>query len=472
MHVYRRVLGGDYNRAPAKMIGRRVRQLVVASVLSLVVIISVFAVRNNQHKAASEYLQGLIRLKVLQILYPQHHYTKENATDILIIPEISLDDFKKYDELEAQEGYERENATFFSLVRNEELYLMLQSIKYVENRFNKRYHYNWVFANDEPFTELFQSEVGNLVSGESTFVHIPREMWEYPESIDQKRAADTRHRMKKQGIKYGGSESYRFMCRFNSGFFYKLKALEKYRYYWRVEPDIKFTCDLGFDYFRHMRENQLKYGWTMSLHELAETVDGLFEATKEFFREIHPEYVSSNNQIEFITENGEKSFNMCHYWSNFELGDLDWLRSPAYEEFFQHLESKGGFFYERWGDAPVHTLAASYMLDKNEVYYFDNTGYYHVPHTQCPRELEQRASLRCTCQLSNDFNWGSTDSCLPYWYETRDQEKPSWAPRKKNYKAMRRPSPELEARDYEEDEQQEDKGITLNDAPLRRAFAD
>jgi Glycolipid 2-alpha-mannosyltransferase len=42
--------------------------------------------------------------------------------------------------------------------------------------------------------------------------------------------------MEAKNIIYGGSLSYRHMCRFNSGFFYRLDVMQKYDFYWRVEP--------------------------------------------------------------------------------------------------------------------------------------------------------------------------------------------------------------------------------------------
>ena len=39
------------------------------------------------------------------------------------------------------------------------------------------------------------------------------------------------------------------MCRFNSGFFFRHPLLQKYRYYWRVEPYVHFHCDTLFDPF-------------------------------------------------------------------------------------------------------------------------------------------------------------------------------------------------------------------------------
>ena len=33
-------------------------------------------------------------------------------------------------------------------------------------------------------------------------------------------------------------------------------------------------------------------------------------------------------------------------WSNFEIGDMDFWRSPIYSEYFKFLDEKGGFYYE------------------------------------------------------------------------------------------------------------------------------
>ena len=46
---------------------------------------------------------------------------------------------------------ERENATFVTLARNEDLWALVGSIREVEDRFNHQYHYDWVFLNDKEF---------------------------------------------------------------------------------------------------------------------------------------------------------------------------------------------------------------------------------------------------------------------------------------------------------------------------------
>ena len=95
------------------------------------------------------------------------------------------------------------------------------------------------------------------------------------------------------------------------------------------------------------------------------TIPTLWEETREFMRR-RPELIPRDNMMDFVTAR-DGSYNLCHFWSNFELGDLRFFRTPAYEAYFQHLDRTGGFFYERWGDAPVHSLGAVMLLNSTEV---------------------------------------------------------------------------------------------------------
>ena len=92
-------------------------------------------------------------------------------------------------------------------------------------------------------------------------------------------------------------------------------------------------------------------------------------------------------------------------WSNFEVGNLEWLRSDAYIDFFNSLDQDGGFFYERWGDAPVHSIAAGLLLKKEEIHFFNDIAYYHVPFTHCPTGEKVRLERRCHCNPKDNFDW-------------------------------------------------------------------
>lgn len=288
----------------------------------------------------------------------------------------------------------RENATFVTLSRNEDLWGLVSSIRQVEDRFNHKFHYDWVFLNDVEFSEEFKTVTSSFVSGKTYYGRIPKSHWSIPEFIDEGKAAETREKMK--DIIYGGSESYRHMCRFESGFFWRHPLLDNYKYYWRVEPHIKLLCNIDEDPFKYMRVNNKRYGFTISLYEYAATIESLWATVKDFMKE-YPQYLHPNNALGFISDDEGDSYNLCHFWSNFEVGDLDFWRSDAYRTFFDYLDRSGGFFYERWGDAPVHSIAAALLLDKDEIHYFEDIGYWHVPFMNCPVGKEKRLNLQCTC---------------------------------------------------------------------------
>jgi len=153
-------------------------------------------------------------------------------------------------------------------------------------------------------------------------------------------------------------KNYNKKIRFFSGFFYNHPMLKPFDYYWRVEPGVGFHCKLKEDPFKFMKEHNKIYGFVISLLELDSTVPHLWKAVKEFM-EKYPQYIANPNSLDFLSQDNGKTWNMCHYWSNFEIADLRFFRSEKYETFFKFLDKKGGFFYERWGDAPVHSIAVN-----------------------------------------------------------------------------------------------------------------
>ena len=278
----------------------------------------------------------------------------------------------------------------------------MHSFRQIQDRFNKDYHYPFVILNEEPFTEEFMSTTTNFLapskvqfgtSGKSALLRpevlltspppppLPpaglidkQSEWSLPNWIDDARAAQVREEMHKARVIYGDSLPYRHMCRYNSGFFFRHPLMMQYEYYWRIEPDTDLYCDIEYDPFVFMKSRGMKYGWTTSLYEYVETIPTIWNAVKDFMRE-HPEHLPSNNAIDFVSDNYGETYNRCHFWSNFEIGSLDFYRSKAYIDFFDTLDKAGGFYYERWGDAPVHSIGAAILLKKEELHFFYDIGY-------------------------------------------------------------------------------------------------
>ena len=60
-------------------------------------------------------------------------------------------------------------------------------------------------------------------------------------------------------------------------------------------------------------------------------------------------------------ERGGFKWSMCHFWSNFEIADLDWFRSKEYEDFFRILDEDGGIYYERVSASTLTFARISYL---------------------------------------------------------------------------------------------------------------
>lgn len=316
----------------------------------------------------------------------------------------------------------RMNATFVTLARNSDVWEIARSIRQIEDRFNRRYNYDWVFLNDNPFDDTFKKVTTSLVSGKTFYGEIPKEHWSFPEWIDQDKAKKVREDMAERKIIYGDSIPYRHMCRFESGFFFRQPLMMNYEYYWRVEPSVELYCDIHYDPFRLMAEQGKKYSFVLSLYEYPATIPTLWESTKKFIKN-HPEHIAADNTMKFLSDDGGDTYNNCHFWSNFEIGSLDWLRSKQYIDYFESLDKDGGFFYERWGDAPVHSIAAGLMLNKSEIHFFNDIAYWHVPFTHCPTGEKTRLDLRCHCNPNENFDWKGY-SCTSKFFEANGMAKP------------------------------------------------
>ncbi|CAM0140857.1 unnamed protein product [Umbelopsis sp. WA50703] len=269
------------------------------------------------------------------------------------------------------------NAAFIILARNSNEAGLLSSLQQNEEKFNKKYNYPYIILNDEMFTEEFRQVISNATRAQVKFGTIDQSMWGYPEWVDQEKAAKDRETLKAQSVPYASSESYRHMCRFQSGFFFRHPLTLDYDYYWRIEPDVDYYCELDYDVFAFMEAKDLKYGWTLSLTDYPVTLPSFWPTVQKWMAK-HPEWMTTGKSSlrKWLHDDPEmEHYNFCHFWSNFEIGSLKWLRSEEYLSYFEHLDKSGGFFYERWGDAPVHSVAVALMLNESDVHFFNDIGY-------------------------------------------------------------------------------------------------
>ncbi|KAL8924402.1 MAG: hypothetical protein Q9172_002704 [Xanthocarpia lactea] len=318
----------------------------------------------------------------------------------------------------------RINATILSLVRNEEVNGMVQSMRDLERTWNHKFNYPWTFFNDVPFTEDFKIKTRAQTNAPCYYELIPKEHWAVPNWINHDLVRESGKMLAKEGTQYGNMISYHQMCRWNSGKFYHHPALKDVRYYWRVEPKVHFFCDVDYDVFRYMQDHNKTYGFTINLYDDPKSIPTLWPETMRF-AEAHPEYLKNDtdNARAWLEDKQRRpehnknanGYSTCHFWSNFEIADMEFWRSQAYEDYFNHLDRAGGFFYERWGDAPVHSIALGLFEDASKIHWFRDIGYQHIPYFNCPN------SPKCTGCRKGLFTDGEDflykEDCRPNWFK-------------------------------------------------------
>lgn len=121
-----------------------------------------------------------------------------------------------------------------------------------------------------------------------------------------------------------------------------------------------------------MAKHRKVYGWTISLWEESNTCPSLFRHASDF-KEKHRIPTTSlwtamaqaswlpypfRRWMAWLPHHDRFGdvWSLCHYWSNFEIADLDFFRGQEYQNLFEYLDSKEGFYKERVCWAPPHPL--------------------------------------------------------------------------------------------------------------------
>ncbi|KAJ1642030.1 alpha-1,2-mannosyltransferase ktr1 [Coemansia asiatica] len=281
-------------------------------------------------------------------------------------------------------GGDRVNGAIVVLVRNSELEGLRKSMRMFEDRFNRRFKYPYVLLNDQNFTQEFRDGIAAITKNEVRFGILDSDQWGYSQSVTPEETARKLEYNKNRYL-YGGSLSYRFMCRFQSGKFYHHPLVRDLDWYWRLEPDVEYYCDIDYDPFVFMRDRGIKYGFTIAPREGRRTVESLWYHTREWIKK-NTHLLPDRSLVNWIV-------------------DLSLYRSEAYESYFNYLDESQGFFYERWGDAPVHSIAATLLLQKGEIHWFEDIGYKHPGNMHCPRDPAMHA--KCVCDPGKSYTYRS-----------------------------------------------------------------
>ena len=203
------------------------------------------------------------------------------------------------------------------------------TIRQLEDSVNHQRHYPYIIFSNEALSTEFKTLARSLSSGDMAFYDkLDSSYYGYGPSTNLTKAAEARERMN-GSVLFGESEDYRFASRFMAGTIFRHPALQELDYYWRFETGTEYMCPLTFDPFQYMYDHGKKLSFSIALYEYGDTIPTLFETIMSFAAR-HPDWVqstASKNSIWPFVLDDKQTFNMCHFWSNFQVREptVTWI---------------------------------------------------------------------------------------------------------------------------------------------------
>jgi hypothetical protein len=270
----------------------------------------------------------------------------------------------------------------------------------------------------ENFTTEMMEDIANLVSATIHFVQIEFKIPANLEPISKYEPILVKHWTNNHaampfrkfhthlhGLVYYNkrqSMGYYHMCRFFAGAGYKLPFFDQFDMVMRLDSDSDIVGRLP-DYFQKMKEQNRRYLYSKEFIDGGDVTAGLWNFVQEYIQTKNmeptffykktidtlknvweaPSYPNCSrlnpsklnmttrnyNGVRLVTQpcvdnhfQGVPSF-----YTNFEIVDVKFLRSPEYQAWFNAVDATGSIYLHRWGDAPLRFLGLSMHMNTSQI---------------------------------------------------------------------------------------------------------
>ncbi|KAF9199454.1 alpha 1,2-mannosyltransferase 2.4.1, partial [Haplosporangium sp. Z 27] len=191
---------------------------------------------------------------------------------------------------------EKANGVLVILTHEDELQNTRETIRQVEDRFNRDRNYPWVVLSPLPLTARSQNLTKQLSKGVMTFGIIPHEQWSLPKWIDAARVRNNDYAKMKLGMNRT-SLLARHKWRYMSGFVAQHELLDKYEFFWRVDPGVEIFCDVEEDPMLALK----KSAWSLSSAINEAGVPGAWPIIQKI-KGAHRDIIPTSNDEAFLTK--------------------------------------------------------------------------------------------------------------------------------------------------------------------------
>ena len=259
-------------------------------------------------------------------------------------------EFQNY--LKAQPA-DRPKAAVYYLVQPSRIHSVRDSLKALDTYFNNRFQYPVIIFHERNFSANHRAQLKEVTTSNLYFQLIE---FKIPDFIVQPFPK----------INCNASIGYNHMCRFHSLCVYEQPVMKQLEYTWRLDDDTFILSNINQDIFRFMSDNDLVYGYTFIMSDAKRCVQHLWTNVTSYIRENHI-------KTHFFNKWTEPNM----YYNNFEVSATKLWYSTEYKEYINMIDRTGGIYYNRWGDAPIKSIAVSMFVPENKTHCFCDVKYRH-----------------------------------------------------------------------------------------------
>ncbi|CAK9088851.1 Probable mannosyltransferase KTR3 [Durusdinium trenchii] len=198
----------------------------------------------------------------------------------------------------------------------------------------------------------------------------------------------------------GYGVGYRGMCRFRSGPIFVQPVMKGFDYAWTLDTDGYFPADLHSDPLERMWREDRVYGYSHVSRDQASAVQHFWEFCRLYFESKGID-AKATKMMRRLTDALVLRDTYWHEWNrvlfmnDIEITKLSWFQSERYQDFFQFLDSVGGFWLYRWGDHAVRTIAIALFLDPDLLMRMQ-VPYGHQNTCRCGGERPEEVCVRAS----------------------------------------------------------------------------
>ncbi|UJR20755.1 hypothetical protein I4U23_023873 [Adineta vaga] len=169
---------------------------------------------------------------------------------------------------------------------------------------------------------------------------------------------------------------YFHMCRFFTLMLPHHPLLRLFQYYWRLDAHSYIFAPTPIqDPFEIMQNQQIQYAFIMVNEEADHYVTGLWSLFHKFLRDrcLQPSLAFDKTQTGWFG-----GYSSAMIFTNFAIANVSIFRDHyLIRAWLKTVDDNGGIYRYRWGDAPIHTIAVTQFIPRNDIVRLRYFGYFH-----------------------------------------------------------------------------------------------